>query len=144
MRRLQLIGVAAVVVLMLGAAAHAKEKPDGTLKLETGSVAIGVGYSWGSGTLHYKGKNYPFTIDGVSVGAIGASKAEAVGNVYHLTKVEDLDGTYTAASASATVGGGAGVATMKNQNGVSISLSSRSRGLKLVLAVDGVKIKLKH
>jgi hypothetical protein len=144
MRVFRFIGLVAVSALLISAAAHAKEQPSATLKLETGSVAIGVGYSWGSGTLHYKGKDYKFSIDGVSVGALGASKAEAVGKVYHLTKLEDFDGTYTAVSASATVGGGAGAATMKNQNGVSITLTSRSRGLKLVLAVDGVKIKLKQ
>jgi hypothetical protein len=147
MRALCRVGLAVVCgVVLLGTTAGAKEKekPDATLSLKSESVAIGIGYSWGSGVLHYKGKDFPFSVDGVSVGALGASKAEAIGKVYHLTKVEDINGTYTAASASATVGGGGGAAIMANQNGVKITLTGTSRGLKLKLAVDGVKIQLKQ
>jgi hypothetical protein len=36
--------------------ASAADQPDATLKLSGGSVAAGVGYTWGGGTLTYKGK----------------------------------------------------------------------------------------
>jgi len=141
------IGVAAVCGLLLATndaqAKEAKEKPDATVRLSAGSVAAGIGYSWGSGTLHYKGKNYPFAIDGVSVGDIGVTKAEATGKVYHLQKLEDFPGNYTAASAGATLGGGGSASTMKNQSGVEMTLYSTTRGLKLKLAAEGVKIDLK-
>jgi len=145
MRGLCRIGLAVVCGLVLmGTTAQAKEqKPDATFKMSSGSVAVGVGYSWGSGVLHFKGKDHPFSVDGVSVGALGASKAEAVGKVYHLKKLEDFNGTYTAGSAGATVGGGGGAAAMENQNGVKITLHGTSQGLKLNLAVDGVKFQLK-
>jgi|SRR5579862_6917003 len=120
-----------------------KEKPDATVHLSAGSVAAGIGYSWGSGELRYKGKKYPFTIDGVSVGDIGVTKAEATGSVYHLAKLEDFNGNYTAVAAGGTLGGGGSVSSMKNQNGVKINLVSTTRGLKLNLSVDGVKIQLK-
>src|SRR5262249_3261405 len=126
------------------AGAKAKQVPDATVRLSAGSVAVGVGFSWGSGVLHYKGKNYPFKIDGVSVGDIGATKAEATGRVYHLTKLEDFNGNYTAAAAGARVGGGGSVATMQNQSGVKLTLTSTTRGVKLKLAVEGVRIELKH
>ena len=120
-----------------------KEKPDATIRLSAGSVAVGIGYSWGSGELHYKGKKYPFSIDGISVGDVGVTKAEATGSVYHLQKLEDFNGNYTAASAGGTLGGGASASAMKNQSGVEINLVSTTRGLKFKLAVDGVKIQLK-
>ena len=152
MKRLRLIGLAAVVVLMASAATHAKEQASARLNVRMGSGPMAGGNIGGSGTLHYKGKSHPFSIDGVSVAPIGASKrppirsgGNATGKVYNLKKLEDFDGTYTAAADAATpAAGGATAVTMKNQNGVSITLTSRSRGLKLVLAVDGVKIKLKH
>ena len=147
MRGLRCAGLAALCGLMLvGSTAGAKQKevPDATVRLSAGSVAVGVGFSWGSGVLHYKGKNYPFKIDGVSVGDIGATKAEATGRVYHLTKLEDFNGNYTAAAAGAAVGGGGSVATMQNQSGVKLTLTSTTRGVKLKLAVEGVKIELKH
>jgi hypothetical protein len=34
-------------------------KPDATFGLSNKSVALGVGFSWGGGTLTYKGKEYP-------------------------------------------------------------------------------------
>lgn len=126
------------------AAAKTANKPDGRVKLSAGSVAIGIGYSWGSGELRYKGKKYQFSIDGVSVGEIGASKGEATADVYHLKHLEDFNGTYTATSAGGTVGGGGGASAMKNQNGVVIKMVGTSRGLKLKLSVDGVKIQLKE
>lgn len=138
------IGVVAVCgLLLITNSAQAKEKPDATVRLSTGSVAAGIGYSWGSGTLHYKGKNYPFSIDGISVGDVGVTKAEATGKVYNLHKLEDFAGNYTAASAGATLGGGGSASTMQNQSGVKMTLLSTTRGLKLKLAVDGVKVALK-
>jgi len=128
---------------LISSVVHAKEKPDATIRLSAGSVAVGVGFSWGSGTLHYKGKNYPFSIDGVSIGDVGVTKAEATGSVYHLKHLEDFNGNYTAASAGATVAGGGSASSMQNQSGVKINMVSTTRGLKLKLAAEGVKIQLK-
>jgi hypothetical protein len=144
MRR-AVIGVIAVMSLALvSGTVSAKEKRDGKVTLTTDSVGVIVGYSWGKGVLTYKGKQYPFTIDGVSVGSLGAAKASASGDVYHLSKLEDFNGTYTATTAGATVGGGGSATIMQNQNGVRIRMVATSRGLKLKLAVDGVKIALKQ
>jgi len=122
----------------------AKEKPDATLKLSGKSVAAGVGFSWGKGTLSYKGKQHPFSVDGLSVVDVGVSAIDATGNVYHLKRLEDFNGQYTAASAGAAVGGGAGISTMKNANGVVINLHAMTRGLKFKAGADGVKIHLEE
>jgi hypothetical protein len=138
-----------VLVLALAAVAlsvgpsGAQEKPDATIMFSGGSVSAGIGYSWGSGTLSYQGKEYPFSVDGLSVGAVGATSVTASGEVYHLKKPEDFNGNYTAATASGTLGGGAGVTAMQNQAGVVIKLVSTTQGLDLKLAASGVKISLK-
>src|SRR5262249_50030746 len=36
-----------------------EDTPDGTVRLSAGSVAAGIGFSWGGGTLTYQGKEYP-------------------------------------------------------------------------------------
>src|SRR5438046_9495886 len=95
----------------------AKEKPAATLKLSGKSVAAGVGISWGKGTLNYKGKPHPFSIDGLSVADVGVSSIDAARNVYHLKKVEDFEGQYTAAAAGAAVAGRAGASARKNAKG---------------------------
>jgi hypothetical protein len=118
--------------------------PSATIQFSSGSVAAGIGYSWGGGTLHYKGKSYPIKVDGLTVGAVGISRANATGNVYHLNRLEDFPGTYAAVGAGAAVGGGGSVATMQNQNGVVIKAKSTSQGVKLKLGVDGVKMSLEQ
>ena len=103
MRR-AMVGLIVIVGLALVSnVASAKEKkhtehPDGTISLSTGSVAAGIGFSWGSGTLTYHGKKYPFSIDGLSVGAVGISRATASGTVWHLIMPAVTLGWYFAAS----------------------------------------------
>jgi hypothetical protein len=121
-----------------------EETPDGTVKFSTGSVAAGIGFSWGSGVLTYQGKEYPLDVSGLSVVDVGITKAEASGNVYHLKKLADFSGNYTGVSAGATIAGGGGGMAVKNQNGVVLNLSGTTQGLKFKLGVDGVKITLKQ
>jgi len=138
-------GLMAVAVLGLAlsvAQAQAEDTPDATLKLSGGSVAAGIGFSWGGGTLTYKGKDYPVSVKGLSVGDVGASKIEASGDVYNLKSLADFDGNYTGATAGATVAGGASATAMKNQNGVTVNLVSTTQGLKWSLAAGGVEMKI--
>ena len=60
-------------------AASKEEKPDATLRLSGGSLAAGIGFSWGKGTLTYKGKDYPVSVNGLSLGKVGISGASAYG-----------------------------------------------------------------
>jgi len=134
-----------LVSLVAGTSAiSAQEATTGKVTLESKSVAIGVGVSWGDGVLEYKGKKYPFTVEGLSVIDLGVSKVSARGDVKNLKKIEDFSGNYTAAGAGAAVGGGAGAAAMKNQNGVEMNLVATTQGVKLSLAAAGVSIKLKQ
>lgn len=119
-----------------------EEKPDATLKLSKGQVAVGIGWSWGNGVLTFKGKHYPFKVNGLSVVDVGITKASGVGKVYHLNKLSDFNGTYAAAAAEGTIGGGAGVSTMKNENGVVVQLISTTQGANIKLAGEGVKFTL--
>ena len=145
MRRAAVALVAIVSVAVLPSVTVAKStRPDATVSLSGKSVAAGVGFSWGKGTLHYKGKSYPFSVDGLSVGDVGASSIDATGSVYHLKSLEDFNGQYTAASTGAAVGGGAGVATMKNAAGVVMNLKATTRGVKFKLGADGVKVNLEQ
>ena len=129
-------------LLLSGFAAAQDKKPDATLSMSEGQVAVGIGFSWGKGVLTYQGKEYPFKVNGLSVVDVGITKATSSGKVYNLKKFEDFNGNYTAASAEGTMAGGAGVLKMKNQNGVEIELASTTQGVNLKLSVEGVKIQL--
>ena len=131
-------------LVVVGGLTLAQERqPDATVRLTAGSVAAGIGYTWGDGVLTYKGQEYPFSINGLSVVDVGISSASASGSVYNLKKLEDFNGTYTGVTAGATVAGGAGAAAMENQNGVVMNLVGTSQGLKFKLSMDGVKMTLK-
>jgi hypothetical protein len=145
MKRL-IVGVLVLVMALslFGLVFAEEKKPDGTLKLSQGQVGVGIGWSWGKGVLTYKGKDYPFKVKGLSVGDVGITRAEAVGDVYNLKKIGDFNGNYTSAAAQGTLGGGAGASAMKNQNGVVLELKSTTQGLNLKLAAEGVKITLEE
>jgi hypothetical protein len=143
MRKVGMFALVLAVVVLGAGAALAQDKPDATIKLSGGSVAAGIGYSWGSGTLTYQGKDYALSVDGLSVGAVGVTSVEATGGVYNLKKLQDFNGNYTAATAGATVGGGAAGTAMQNQAGVVIKLVSTTQGLDFKFAASGVKITLK-
>jgi hypothetical protein len=123
--------------------AQSNTSTSGKVTLESKSVAIGVGVSWGDGVLEYRGKKYPFTINGLSVVDLGISKVTARGVVKNLKKLEDFNGNYVSAGAGAAVGGGAGVAALKNQNGVELALHATAKGIRFALPAAGVDIKLK-
>jgi len=129
-------------LLALFPAMAADQAPDGTIELSGGSVAVGIGYSWGSGKLVFQGKQYTLKVSGLSIADVGVSDYTAAGSVYNLKKPEDIEGTYAAATAGATVGGGVSGAAMRNQNGVLIQLSATRQGLQFTFAPAGIKLSL--
>ncbi|MFZ0133484.1 MAG: hypothetical protein WAK95_13175 [Desulfobacterales bacterium] len=133
-----------VIGLVMGGVAFAKEekKPDATLKLSEGQVAVGIGWSWGKGSLSFKGKEYPFKVKGLSIGDIGLSEAKAEGRVFNLKKPEDFSGTYVSAAAEGTMVVGAGAVIMKNEKGVEVQLLPKTEGVNLKLAAEGVHFTL--
>ena len=70
--------------------AGAQNVPTGTIELSGGSVAAGVGYTWGRGTLVFEGKKYPLKVNGISILHVGVSDYTASGTVYNLEKVSDI------------------------------------------------------
>src|SRR5262245_24873879 len=143
-RILKIVSLCLVSVVVAISTISAQGSTTGTVSIESKSVAVGVGVSWGDGVLEYRGKKYPFTVQGLSVVDLGVSRVSARGDVKNLQKLEDFTGTFVAAGAGGAVGGGAGVAALKNQNGVEMNLTATTQGVKLTLAAAGVDIKLKQ
>ena len=136
------------LVLSLGAlsfgagAADAPKVPSGTVNINETQFALIVGGSTGGGVLTYQGKQYPFKIEGMSLGAnVGISNLSASGEVYDLTELSKFPGTFSKLESSITLGGGVGGTVLKNQNGVIMRLTSTSEGLQLNLSASGVTVK---
>jgi hypothetical protein len=141
----------AVLLLILSAttrfavAAHHESKPDATLRLSGGSFALGIGTSWGSGTLTYRGKNYPVKVKGLSVGKVGMTSSSAFGEVFNLRHLQDFNGHYNVGAAGTrgvTLGAGRSGTLMSNQAGVIVRISSTQTGVAVNATGGGMDMQL--
>ena len=115
---------------------------DGRIRLTAKSADVGVGWTWGNGVLHWRGHNYPFTVKGLNVAAIGYSTVTAHGEVHNLKHLQDFDGTYASSTGNATVGQGVEGQALINGNGVKVVMSGRTKGARLSGSVDGIQMTL--
>jgi hypothetical protein len=121
------------------------------VRAETGSVSVVftkggliVGVGGGEGVLTLRGKHYPFTVSGMSVGfTVGASTTKLVGRALNLRGPASIEGTYTAVGAGGAVAAGAAGVQLQNANGVILQLSGPRVGLELSASMAGVNIRLR-
>ena len=142
-----------MVWLVLGAmtgftqAATHQSNPDATLRLSGGSFALGVGFSWGSGTLAYKGKNYPVKVNGLSVGKVGMTDTSAYGEVFNLKHLQDFNGHYSfgaAGTRGVTIAKGKAGTLMSNHAGVIVRLAATQTGLDVNATGGGVDMQIQR
>lgn len=107
-----------------------------------GGFVIGVG--GGEGVLVLRGKRYPFTVSGMSVGlTVGASTTKFVGRALNLKGPGSIEGSYATMGAGGAIAAGAGGVQLQNANGVILQLSGPRVGAEASVAVGGVTIRLK-
>jgi hypothetical protein len=139
-----LILVIAVTTGFTQAAKH-HSGPDATLRLSTGGFALGIGVSWGSGTLTYRGKDYPVKVKGLSVGRVGATSSSAYGEVFNLKHLQDFSGHYDVGGGGTrgvTLGAGRTGTIMSNHAGVIIRISSTQQGVAVNATGGGIELQL--
>ena len=117
---------------------------DGRLTLQARGAALGVGYTWGDGTLAYRGHSYHFAVHGVTVADVGFSRIVGRGRVYNLHRVEDFNGTYAASTGEATLGRGLAGQILQNGQGVQIRIDDVTRGARLQGSADGIQLEIRH
>ena len=140
------VGLAAIVLFaaVWATAQTPAAAQSASIQFEVFKAGYIIGVSGGSGTLRFKGRNYPLSIGGVSLGlTFGASKAEMVGKVYNLRQPSDIAGTYTEAQAGLAIAGGAKTARLRNAKGVELHVQGRQIGLEFALDLGGISISLK-
>ncbi|RXG91968.1 hypothetical protein [Bradyrhizobium zhanjiangense] len=141
------VTIGAVLIASI-AAATGFSTPSGA---DTGQVAVVftkggfiVGVGGGEGVLLYRGKKYPFTVSGMSVGlTVGASTTKFVGRALNLKGPSSIEGSYAVGGAGGAVAAGAGAVQLQNSNGVILQLSGPRVGAEVSAAVGGVTIRLK-
>jgi hypothetical protein len=138
-----------VVAVMTGftQAASQHSGPDATLRLSGGSFALGIGFRWGSGTLSYKGKDYPVKVNGLSIGKVGMTGVSAVGEVFNLKHLQDFNGHYNVGAQGTrgvTIAKGKAGTLMTNQAGVIVRLAATQTGLDVNATGGGVDMQIQR
>jgi hypothetical protein len=131
---------AAGMLMALSPLAHADT---GSVRIRVAKAGFIIGVGGGSGVLHFHGRNYPFSVGGMSVGTIGAASADLVGRAYNLRSPTDIIGTYGAIGGSIAVAAGVKAVRLQNQNGVVLELQGRQAGFEASLALSGVTISMR-
>ena len=138
-----------VVAVMTGftQAASQHSGPDATLRLSGGSFALGIGFRWGSGTLSYKGKDYPVKVNGLSIGKVGMTGVSAIGEVFNLKHLQDFNGHYNVGAQGTrgvTIAKGKAGTLMTNQAGVIVRLAATQKGLDVNATGGGVDMQIQR
>ena len=146
-KKIAILSLAVAVMTGFTQAATHHSKPDATLRLSGGSFAAGIGFSWGSGTLTYKGKEYPVKVKGLSVGKVGITSSSAYGEVFNLKHLQDFNGHYDVGGAGTrgvTLGAGRAGTIMSNQAGVIVRISTTQQGVNVNATGGGVDMQLQR
>lgn len=137
------LGALAVASLPSARAADGPGPVVGTVTITAQAAAIGVGYTWGHGVLHFRHHTYRFSVKGVTVADVGYAHVVGHGRVYKMERLSQFSGTYGGATGEATLDKGIGGQFLTNGNGVQIRVDQVSRGARLAGSADGIQLTLR-
>ena len=147
-----LLSVAGLTVFAVVGLAESAEvrQPSGTIQVATKSIGVGVGVTWGKGTLSFKGADYAFAVEGMTFTDLGIGEETVKGNIYNLNNLQDFAGRYTAAEPSFELGGPGPPWSrsytgmiLSNEKGVVAQIWAVREGPRLRLMNNAVEVKLK-
>jgi hypothetical protein len=126
-----------------GASVAPAEAATGSVALHIASAGFIFGVTGGSGTLTFRGRQYPLSVGGIRAGAlIGISAADLVGTASNLRAPADIAGIYSSIGAGLSVAGGRTAAQLSNANGVVMRLHGRQVGFSFSIDLAGMSISL--
>ena len=146
-KRIAILSLFVAVMIGFTQAATHESKSDATLRLSGGSFALGIGFRWGSGTLTYKGKDYPVKVNGLSIGKVGMTGVSAIGEVFNLKHLQDFNGHYNVGAEGTrgvTIAKGKAGTLMSNQAGVIVRLAATQTGLDVNATGGGVDMQIQR
>jgi hypothetical protein len=115
----------------------------GTVRVTVTKAGFVLGAGGGRGTLSFRHRLYPFTVQGLSLGlTAGASVNKLVGRADYINELSDFSGSYSVVGAGAALAGGVGGVQLKNDKGVIITLQGGKAGLEVSANITRVVIKL--
>jgi hypothetical protein len=143
LRSLKCYAAVAALFLAFAAAMPQAHAETGTVRITGGSAGFIIGVGGGQGTLRFRGRIYPLSVGGMSVGTLGVAHSDLVGRAYHLRHASDIAGTYSSIGAGVAVAAGARVARLQNANGVVLELRGRQAGFQVSAGLSGLTISMR-
>jgi hypothetical protein len=138
-----LIGGTMLGLAALAGTSTASQADTGSVRVVFTKAGFIVGVGGGHGVVTFRGRNYPFTVSGMSVGfTIGGSSTQFVGRALNMRAPSDIAGSYSAIGAGGALAAGAGGVQLQNAKGVVLQLHGVKVGVELSAAVGGVTITM--
>lgn len=142
--RRSLIVALALLTFATLAAPSAARADVGTIRLNFIKAGFVIGGAAGSGTLTFRGRQYPVTIGGLSYGlTFGGSQTYLSGRVSNINRPSDIEGVYGAAGAGGTVIRGPQALVLVNQRGAVLEVAGVQTGLMVNLDLSGMALTLR-
>jgi hypothetical protein len=139
----RLCWISLTVLVAAMSAATPSSAITGTVRVTIAKAGFIVGAGGGRGVLTFRHRNYPFTVQGLSIGfTAGASVNKLVGRAEYINELRDFTGTYSVVGAGAALFGGVGGVQLKNDKGVIVTLQGPKAGLELSANATKVVITL--
>jgi len=139
--RASLIALLALAGATLAPTAYADS---GGIRFSVIKAGLVIGGSAGSGTLTFRGRQYPLGIGGISYGfTFGASETRFRGTVTNINSPADVAGVYAAGNVGAAVGRGAQAIILTNPKGAVLTLTGSSVGAIVSADLNGLVITVR-
>jgi hypothetical protein len=143
MREYRLIWMALMALAVAIGVTTPSHAITGIVRVTVAKAGLIVGAGGGKGVLTYRHRNYPFTVQGLSLGlTAGASINKLVGRADYINELGDFSGTYSMVGGGAAVVGGVSGVQLKNDKGVIITLQGSKGGLEVSANITRVVIIL--
>jgi hypothetical protein len=143
MREYRLIWMALMALAVAIGVTTPSHAITGIVRVTVAKAGLIVGAGGGKGVLTYRHRNYPFTVQGLSLGlTAGASINKLVGRADYINELGDFSGSYSMVGGGAAVVGGVSGVQLKNDKGVIITLQGSKGGLEVSANITRVVIIL--
>jgi hypothetical protein len=143
MRKYRSRGVALMALAVAIGVTTPSHAITGAVRVTIAKAGLVVGAGAGQGTLTFRHRAYPFTVQGLSLGVTaGASVSKLHGRADYINELSDFAGSYTVVGGGAALVGGVSGVHLKNDKGVIITLVGLKTGVELAANISSVVIVL--
>jgi hypothetical protein len=145
-KRIRLVALMALTISVVSIGGVTRSHAiSGAVRVTVAKAGLVVGAGAGRGTLTFRHRNYPFTVQGLSLGVTaGASINKLVGRADYINELSDFAGFYTVVGGGAALAGGVGGVQLKNDKGVIITLQGAKAGVEVAANISSVVIILEQ